>query len=283
MSRPLLGAHVSTAGGLKNAIANAERIGAECIQIFGSSPRQWRAPLPAQQVADEYLAALKDSNVKAVYLHAPYLINLASPDSELHQKSIQNLVDNLKIADALHADGVIFHLGSAGKSDRITAFKQQVKGLKAALSQTKGGKAKIVLENSSGGGGKFGATIEDIAAVINSVKSNRLGVCYDTAHGFEAGLIDEYSPKKIKDLLDTFDTLIGIDKLLALHVNDSKTAFGSNHDRHENLGKGHIGLKAFQNLAKEKRLSNTAWLLEVPGFDGMGPDKKNMDIMKSLF
>lgn len=282
MNRPHLGAHVSVAGGLKNAIINAEAIGAECIQIHATSPRQWKVSMPAQEAVDEYFEARKKSAVKTVFNHAPYLINLASPDPIIHAKSIQCLVDNLKICNLIKAEGVIFHLGSSKDGNRADALTQQINAIKEAIKKAPG-ESLVILENSAGGGNKFGHTLEDIAAVIDGVGSDRVAVCFDTAHAFEAGVIEEYTKENVKTLWDAFDKIIGLKKLIALHVNDSKTAYMSNHDRHENLGHGFIGLAAFQNLAKEKRLNHTSWLLEVPGFDEMGPDLKNMEVLKKLF
>lgn len=281
MNKPLLGAHVSAAGGLKNVIANAEALGAECVQIHATSPRQWSVKLPKSEDVLEYKKLLSDSTLQKIFIHAPYLINLASPDPVIHKKSIDNLMGNLEICELIGAEGVIFHLGSAKDGDRQTAFNQQVEALTYVLKNHKG-KSKIILENSAGGGNKFGASLEDIGAIINAVKSDSLAVCYDTAHAFEAGLIPNYEKPVVKKLWDDFDKVIGLNRLIALHVNDSKTEFASNHDRHENLGEGYLGLDSFKNLAAEKRLSHASWLLEVPG-DGEGPTKKQLDLLKSLF
>ena len=138
------------------------------------------------------------------------------------------------------------------------------------------------MENSASGK-KVGAWPEEMKIMLEGVNSNRVKICLDTAHSFESGLIEKYEPENIKTFLDYWDKEVGLDNVIALHVNDSKTISGSHNDRHENIGDGHIGLGGFKNLAKEKRLWDKPWILEVPGFEDSGPDKKNVDILKLLF
>ncbi len=280
--RPKIGAHVSAAGGLHKAVENAQKIGAEVIQIFGASPRSWRGALPAPEAVKKFKEAAAAAKIGIVYLHASYLVNLAGANPYNREQSILSLTDHLKIAESIGARGLIFHLGSSGEGDLDAAKKQTTDGLKKILKAVPGN-AKLIMENSSGGGAKLGFSFREIGELFHAVGSKRLGICYDTAHGFEAGLIDEYSPAKIKKLFDDFDRSIGLEHLDALHINDSKTAYGSHHDRHENLGRGEIGLTGFKNLAKDSRLYAADWILEVPGFDGLGPDKKNIETLKSCF
>ncbi len=279
---PKIGAHVSTAGGLHTAIERIQDIGGDCLQIFGASPRQWAARLPDEDKIKKFKEAVKESGIGPIYLHAAYLPNLASPVDETVEKSITNLSIHLQIAELIGANGLIFHIGSGKELPKEKAMAKVVKACKAILKKVPG-KAELVMENSAGGGQKLGSSVAEIGVMIKKIDSNRMKVCWDTAHAFEAGVMDEHSPANIKKLFNEFDKEIGLDKLVALHVNDSKTPFNSHHDRHENIGEGHIGLSGFKNLAKEKRLGHTAWFLEVPGFDGMGPDKKNIDILKALF
>lgn len=281
-SRPFIGGHVSVSGGFTKGIDNAEAIGAEAIQFFGASPQQWAAKLPSEKDAEAFRTRREKSNVERAYLHAAYLVNLASPDDVMRMKSLANLTTHFKIAHLLGADGLIFHLGSGKEMPREEAIKWQIGAIKGILKDVPN-ETQLVMENSAGGGQKIGSNPEEMGIIMSAVNSPRLKICYDTAHAFEAGIIDEYSPAKIKELFDKWDKEVGLENIVALHVNDSKTPYNSHHDRHENIGEGHIGLKGFQNLAKEKRLNHTAWLLEVPGFEGMGPDKKNVDILKNLF
>lgn len=278
----LIGGHVSAAGGLKNAIENAERIGADAIQIFGASPRQWGAKVPDQKNIESYRAALVGSRVKAVYLHGAYLVNLASPEKATREKSVKNLSTHLAIVDAIGADGLIFHIGSGKEMPKKDAMKEAVACMKQVLKNVPG-KARLVIENAAGGGQKLGAFPKDIGEMMRAVGSSRVKVCVDTAHAFEAGLIDEYTTEKTKQFLKLWDDEVGLEHIVALHVNDSKSPYDSHYDRHENIGKGYIGLKGFQVLAQQKALHDKAWLLEVPGFDGEGPDEKNLSILRGCF
>ena len=293
---PTIGGHVSTAGlrlakagsghamagGVVNAILNAKRIGAEAIQFFGASPQMWAARGPSAEEAGKFRAAYKESGIKAAYLHAAYLVNLASSNDIFYMKSVQSLTDHLRIADALGIDGLIFHIGSSKGMSREAALAQEVEGMKKVLAAVPG-HTHLLMENTAGGGEKIGASIEEIAHLFKAVNSERVKICFDTAHAFEAGLIAEYTPEAVKNLFDAWDKVVGLENLTVIHVNDSKTIAGSHHDQHQNIGEGHIGLKGFRALAGEKRLHDKAWLLEVPGFEDEGPDAKNIKILKSCF
>lgn len=279
-----VGAHVSVAGGLYKGIEKAVAIGAHTIQIFGSSPRQWTTRFPDKHSIDLYKDAIKKSKITSVYLHAPYLVNLGTFKDDHWNKSIKNLIDHLQIAKLINANGLIFHVGtiSTPEESRTLSLERAALGMKEVLKQVKG-KTQLIMENSAGGPNKIGYSLEDLAAIFKKVKSSRVKICLDTAHALEAGLIESYSPQLIKKLFDEFDEKIGLEHLSVLHVNDSKTPYNSHHDLHENIGKGHIGLEGFKNLAREKRVRNKPWILEVPGFDHVGPDKKNIELLNSCF
>lgn len=278
----MIGAHVSAAGGLYHAFINAEKIGAECIQIFGGSPKMWRARAQTEAELKKYSEAQKLSSVGHVYLHASYLVNLGSDKGANRENSVLSLIDHMAIAEQIKAQGVIFHLGSSMSGTKEDAFEFTVTGMKEVLKHVPG-ETFLIMENSAGGGHKLGLDFAEVGAIMKKVGSKRVKVCLDTAHIFEAGGIDEYSKAKVKKLFDDFDRHIGLDNLIALHVNDSKTPYNSHHDRHENIGDGHIGLDGFKNLAADKRLHGLDWLLEVPGRDNSGPDRENIEILKSCF
>lgn len=280
--RLIIGAHVSAAGGLKNAVTNARSIGAEAMQIFGASPQSWRTKQPSAEDVAAYRGAYESSGLKGCYLHAAYLVNLASSNPDFYTNSVQSLIDHLKIAEAIGAEGLIFHLGSSKGWNREEAIAQEIEGVRKVLAAVPG-KAKLVLENSAGGGEKIGATIGEVAQIFKGANSDRVAVCYDTAHGFEAGLVSAYTKASVKRLFDEWDAALGLGAIEVMHANDSMTAAGSFHDKHENIGEGHIGLPGFKALAGEKRLHDKVWLLEVPGFEGSGPDRKNIEILKSCF
>ncbi len=283
MSKPRIGAHVSVAGGLYKGIENGTAIGAECIQIFGASPRQWGASLPSAVEVQKFKDAWKASSIQSVLLHAPYLNNLASPEAATIAKTIKNMTAHMTIAKMIGATGVVFHTGSGkveGVPAREASLKKAVEVMKQILKNTPGD-TKLIIENVAGGGARLAATPKEIGQMVDMCADDRVAVCYDTAHGFEAGLIHEHTPATVKKLFDEFEKYVGCERIIAVHANDSKTEFDSHHDRHENIGQGFIGKDAFTYLAAEKRLAHTHWFLEVPGYDGLGPDKKNVDILKA--
>ncbi len=281
MDRPTIGAHVSAAGGLLNAILHAQHIGAEAIQFFGSSPRQWAVRMPSAKDSAAFKIAAKQAQLHAVFLHAPYLINLATSDVPLWKKSVALLTATMKISEMIGAKGAIVHVGSGeGGLFREQSLARATSGIKQVLRQVSG-KSLVIIENSAGGGEKVGKDLAEIAWFIKKTGSKRVGVCLDTAHAFEAG-ITEYSSTGVQKLANEVERTIGWPRLVVLHANDSKTAFNSKHDRHENIGKGHIGEEGFKNLLRHEKFRCVPFVLEVPGYDGNGPDKRNVDALKRL-
>lgn len=279
----IIGAHVSTSGGLYTCFKRAKEIGATGIQIFGASPRQWNAKLPSEEDLQKYHQAQKDLGLGPVFLHASYLVNLASPNNELWQKSINNLAIHFEIANLLKASGLIFHLGSFKGWTKQQGLERLKDGVLAVLEKVKQENSYLVMENSSGGGDKIGGSIEDLGILFNSINNERVKICIDTQHTFASGSIKLYSKQNIDEFINLCDKAFGWDNVIALHINDSKTEYGSFKDRHENLGEGLIGIDGLKNLALNKKASQMVWLLEVPGFDNTGPDKCNIDIVKNLF
>lgn len=279
--RPLLGAHVPAAGGLWNAVDHGEAIGAECIQIFGASPRSYTATLPGPEVVNRFKERLSKSSIKAVYQHGAYLVNLGSDDSATLKRSIGNLAAHMQIAELIGSRGVIFHVGSPNGGDRKAALDRAVIAMKEVLKKAPGG-AQLIMENS-GSVKKIGGSIEELGYLLKEVHSPRVKVCVDTAHSLEAGLIESYTPANVKKFFDSWDKEVGIKNIVAIHANDSKTPYNSQNDKHENIGEGFIGMEGFRALASEKRIAHCACFLEVPGFDGNGSDKKNMDRIKQCF
>ena len=165
--------------------------------------------------------------------------------------------------------------------DKEKSLNQAISGMKKVLANVPG-KSFLVMENTAGGGEKIGKTIEELAFIFKKIGSKRVKICLDTAHAFESGIV-KYDAGNIKAFADRVDKEIGLENVVAIHANDSKTLWNSHNDRHENIGEGYVGLPGFKALAKEKRLWDKAWLLEVPGFDNNGPDKRNIKILKSYF
>ncbi|MEK7636487.1 MAG: deoxyribonuclease IV [Patescibacteria group bacterium] len=279
--KPRIGGHVSVAGGLKNGILRAKEIGANTIQFFGSSPRSWAVQQHRKNDIEEFKNTAKEYGVFPLFIHANYLVNLASPDELLRKKSELSLRAQLKQANDIGVHGLIFHIGSGKETPKNEALTIVVGAIERIMGSVDGD-AFLVIENSAGGGQKIGSSIKEIGTIIQRVGDQRVKMCFDTAHAFEAGIIESYTAKNITALVSDIKKYIGIKKLVALHINDSKSPFNSHYDRHENIGEGYLGLSAFKNLLCEPCLAVPAWILEVPGFDGMGPDKKNIDILKSL-
>jgi deoxyribonuclease-4 len=276
----LIGAHVSTAGGLVRALERAEAMGAESMQIFNQSPRAWR---PTKYSEDDFAAfreRLQESRVKSVYIHAVYLINVASDDPEVCRKSLTSLTHALSVGDGIGADGVIVHPGSGKGQAPAPTFKKLGKAIKAALKETNS--TPLLFENTAGAGFTIGRTFEELARVIEvSGAGERLGVCLDSCHLLASGYEVRKRPA-FGAVVDEYDSLVGLDRLRALHLNDSKVALGSNVDRHANLGEGELGEKGIRVFLREPRFEGLPVLVEVPGPDGHGPGKGQLDIAKRL-
>ena len=280
MIKRRIGGHVSSAGGFLAALDRAQAIGANTIQIFGASPVQWRATLPKKEDADAFKKECSVRDITPVFLHAPYLINLASPKGELAAMSRTLLEKHTAIAAELGAQGVIFHIGSRGERPQDEARDIVVHALRAILDNTKEG--NVIIENNAGAGNLVGDTIEEIASIYKGVHSERVGVCIDTAHAFESGLLSDFSAAAIDVFMNKIHQEIGVHALWAVHLNDSKTPAGSKRDRHENIGEGCIGSKGLARFINHPALRQIPLILEVPGFDNKGPDKKNIDRVRLL-
>ena len=281
MDTNLIGAHVSAAGGPQKAVERAVELGVSVFQTFGSSPKQYQVAEPKEEDVLAFKQARKEAGITHIFLHGPYLVNLASSTPAVRHSSRTALAGHLRIAQKLGADGVIFHVGSVGAGNhKGDALERVIKGMKEVLEKVPGS-ADLILENGSGGGGKIGSTIEDIATIVKGVDSKRVGVCVDTCHAFTAGVL-VCTPEGINDFFDNWEQELGEGVLRAIHANDSKAEAGSYMDRHENIGEGRIGKDGFRNLANDPRASKLPWILEVPGFEGGGPDKKNIAILRKI-
>lgn len=277
----LLGGHLSIAGGYEKALERASAIGANALQIFSGNPRSFSGPaVLSDSAVAEFKRRAAGLGISPVYFHAPYLINLASEEmtGELSEKL---LIAELSTASRLGVRGSIVHLGSfkkASDEEKERQYKLLVKRIKTILASAKGGSVFIV-ENA--GTRKIGRTIEEIAEIISTVNSQRLKVCLDTCHLHAAGY-DLNGKEKLETFLKEFEEKIGLTRLECFHINDSRDPFGSLRDRHDNIGEGEVGKEVFKLLLNHPKLKHRPFLLEVPGFDDMGPDKKNLDILKSL-
>lgn len=277
---PSLGAHVSSAGGIDKAVDRAVAIGAESFQIFGAAPQMWRRKHHPDEDTESYRQKFRKAKLRSSFIHAVYLINLASPDDELLRKSIDTLTAELDLASRIGADGVIFHVGSHMGSGFDHALPRIAAGMSEALDRTPDD-ALLLLENNAGAGRSVGSRFEELSAIMNAVNSPRVRVCLDTCHAHAAGY-NVATIAGLKQTIDDFQREIGGEMLDAIHANDSKTELGSGKDRHENIGQGTIGIKAFRRMVRNRVLRKASWLLEVPGFQGDGPGEADVAILKAL-
>lgn len=274
-----LGAHVSAAGGIDKAIDRAALMGAETIQIFGSPPQSFRPPTHTPESITSFKLKAQEAGISPIFLHAPYLINLVTPNQSHLEVSINCLISALNLAGDLGAEGVIFHTGSSLGADFESILSQVVASVKKILSATSG--PKLIIENSAGAGGTVGDSPEEIGAIIKEVDSPRLGVCLDTQHAFASGY-DLTKQTGLDKLMADYSIHVGLDRLVVVHANDSKVPLGSNRDRHANIGEGLIGKSGFKLIKKNKTLASLPWIIEVPGLADKGPDKENLDLLRIL-
>src|SRR3989339_266565 len=271
------GAHLSIVGGYSEALKRAQNIGADSLQIFSSPPRNWRLNKPDKESVELFLQTKKELGIDPVYFHATYLINLAGEDA-VAERSVEFLIKELNIASTLGIRGSIIHLGSFKGHKTQEAYKKFLKNIEKVLLKIPQDSMFII---EGAGNRKIGVTLEEIAEIINDLEDKRVKVCLDTCHLWSAGY-DISDIKKFDQFLKEFDAKIGLEKLEAWHVNDSRDPFASLRDRHENIGQGTMGLKTFKAFLNNKKINDRAFIIETPGFDGNGPDKKNLDILKKL-
>jgi deoxyribonuclease-4 len=306
MPKPILGAHKSIAGGFYKAVDAAHRCGCDCVQIFTGAPQQWSVQAVkttsqsgglltknnnrwrAKEIVEEdvtlFAGRLKELAIGHALSHSSYLINLGSPDDDLWERSIAGMVVELERAEQLGLPYVVMHPGS----HTTTTPEEGIARIAAALDEVHQRvpemKSQILLENTAGQGSNLGWRFEQLAAILAAVtQSERLGVCFDTCHAFAAGypLAD---PVDYKATWKEFDKLVGIERIKAIHLNDSKKEQGSRVDRHEHIGRGKLGLSAFANLLADRRFRLVPMYLETPKGDEDGEplDVINLRILRDL-
>lgn len=271
---------MSTAGGTHTAIDRALGIGAETIQVFSGAPQAWkRKNYKAEEVAEFKKRSLEE-DVRPCFIHGLYLMNFASSNPDQLAKSYDALVAEMHAASLIGAKGVIFHLGSHRGAGYEACVEQVIEYCNRILEATPED-AWLILENSAGMGGAVGSKFAELGRILKSCQNDRVRICLDTQHTFAAGY-DVKTPAGLESTLDEFDREIGLDRLAAVHANDSKPALGAGLDRHENIGDGQIGREGFINILSHKAFADIPFLLEVPGFDDQGPDAQNVAILKAL-
>lgn len=273
-----VGAHVSIAGGLPNAIKNTLNISGTCLQIFAGSPRTWaRNPFPKDKT-EEFNLAIKKYQLDPVFIHALYLVNLASNNPELLEKSYQALLMDLQNGQTINSAGVVVHIGSHQGRRFDSTETQVVHLIKKLLKNTKD--TPFIIENSAGQKGKIGS-IEEMAVLVKEINDPRVKICLDSAHIFEAGY-DLRKIEVVQDLVNELESKNLLKHLVCLHLNDSKTVLDSGHDQHANIGEGEIGKVGLSNFINHPKLEHLPIILEVPGDNKSGPDLKNILATRAL-
>jgi deoxyribonuclease-4 len=264
------------------ALSRAERIGAECVQIFVKNNMQWLGKPPGPDEAAGFAADRARSDLKAVFGHAGYLINLGGPPSPNRARSLQSLVQEISFAGALGLPFLVLHPGAHLGAGEERGLELIVAGLDEALAATKKSRVRLALENTAGQGTCLGHKIEHLAAIFDAVRQpERLGLCLDTAHFFAAGF-DLWTGKGWDAAIRKVEKLIGRKRILAFHLNDSKTGLGSRVDRHEHIGKGRIGLAGFRHIVNDARFVETPGCLETPKSDDLREDIENLATLRAL-
>ncbi|HEX5103633.1 MAG TPA: deoxyribonuclease IV [Pirellulaceae bacterium] len=300
---PILGAHQSIAGGFHRAVERAAAVGCETVQIFTAAPHQWPKNLPlsyqknstknnnqwrakaiTEAEAEQFAAALAERKIAHPLSHSSYLINLASPDAALRSKSVESMIVELQRAAQLGIPYVVVHPGAhttASLEEGLSLVAKSLDEIHAALPKTP---AQILLEITAGQGSCLGHRFEHLAEILKQTKKpERVGICFDTCHAFAAGY-DLRGAQSYKAMWCAFDDLLGIGRLKAIHLNDSKRELGSRVDRHEHIGRGHIGAEGFRLLLRDRQLREIPMYLETPKGDHEGEtwDAINLRTLREL-
>jgi len=274
------GFHISIAGGFSKVIERANSRHCETIQFFSRNPRGWKySPLNKEEVK-EFRSSIYSSTLFPVFLHMPYLPNIASLKSKFYKRSIHSIISDLQRAEQLGAQYLIIHIGHRMESSEEKAIEAVSDGIGQAFEKVKNS-IVLLMENTAGQGSEIGYNFEQIKRIIAGVEDNkRLGVCLDTAHTLEAGY-DLSNKDGLERTLETFDQEVGLNRLHLLHLNDSKTPLGSRKDRHWHIGEGYIGMEGFKNLINHPILRQLPGIMETPRKDTV-EDLKNMEVIRSL-
>ncbi len=273
-----LGGHVSIAGGIYNAVQNTLNIGGNCMQIFAGSPRLWfRKPFSEADVK-KFKEGISTNNLGPVFIHALYLVNLATDNPDLLEKSVSSLVADLNNGYQINSAGIIVHVGSHQGRGFDSVKDQLVAVIERVLDQTE--HTNLILENDAGQNGKIGS-IEELSYLKEKINNDRIKICLDTAHLFESG-VDLRSEESINLFISSLKENNILSDVVCIHLNDSATDLDSHRDMHANLGDGKIGIDGLKMLINSKEFSHLPLILEVPGDNKQGPNKKNIDIAINL-
>jgi deoxyribonuclease-4 len=275
-----LGAHVSIVGGVDKAIDRAASIRAECIQIFSGAPIAWKRKTYSEEELGTYRQKVQSTGIEPAFIHAPYLVNLATDVDDILARSVDALVADMRAAHLLGALGVVVHLGSHAPAGWDERFGQVIAACSRILAATPDD-TWLILENRAAVG-QIGSTLAELGVIVRAVASERIKICLDTQHAWAVGY-DLKTSAGLSVTLEEFAQAIGLERLVLVHANDSGCPMGARLDRHENIGQGSIGLDGFTNLMSRSELEAVPFVLEVPGFDGDGPDARNVELLKAIW
>ncbi|MFX1581536.1 MAG: deoxyribonuclease IV [Promethearchaeota archaeon] len=274
----LIGCHIM--GGVKDSPQNAHDLGVEVMQIFTRGPSQWKCKPLEDDVITKFKQEIKFFNIQCVLAHSIYLINLASVDKTIRRKSERAFLEEMDRCEALNIPYLVFHPGSFRNSTEKRGIRRLVNSLNRLLHQRPSHKVQMLIENTAGGGSLLGGNFEQISSIREQLDfPERVHVCFDTSHAFAAGY-DLSTPTGYHEILDEFDSIIGLPYLKAFHLNDSKTALSSHHDRHENIGLGYISEATFAEIINDPRFRLHPMTLETPG--GEEWFRKNLAVLFRL-
>jgi deoxyribonuclease IV len=275
----LIGAHVSPSGGLYKAVERGVERGCEAIQIFNQSPRMWRPTAYGEEDFAAFREAMAASPIEAVLIHAVYLLNCASEDRDIRDKSLASLTHSLRVGHAIGASGVVLHPGSALKGHVGEAIERAGATIAEALKESEA--CELHLENTAGAGATLGRSFEQLAALLEAGDSERLGVCLDSCHLLASGY-DIRSPQGMASVLRECNRALGRGRVRSLHLNDSQTPLGSNRDRHANVGRGELGEQGCIAFLGAKGLQKLPCVLETPGENRSGPSAQEIAYVRKL-
>jgi deoxyribonuclease-4 len=278
----LFGAHESIAGGLFNAIERGHKATCDTIQMFNKSNNQWRARKLEAPEVDKFLQAIETTGVTAATSHTSYLINIASPDAALNRKSFESLKEEMERCRLLRIPNLVIHPGSHVGSGEEAGLNLVAENINRLFDELRDNTVTLLLETTAGQGSNLGYTFEQLAYLIERTEDKEhVGVCFDTCHVFAAGypLADA---KDYRKTMQRFDDVIGLDRLRIIHMNDSMKELGSRRDRHEHIGKGHIGLDGFRNFVNDRPLEKVPMILETPKGEDLAEDIENLSVLRGL-
>lgn len=276
----MIGSNVPARGGFHTGFLWGDKWECECIQIYITLSRQWEVTELTQKEAIQFKTAWKNSSVKQVVVHVPFLVNLASPNKEVWQKSIDRLITEISRAEKFGVSFLVLHPGSCGDLTKEEGIKRITQALDIVFQNFERPSVKVLLETMAGQGTMLGSSFEEIAEILEKAASPEfLGVCFDTGHVFMAGY-DLRSYDGYEAVLEEFDKIISLKKIGCFHLNDSKTKLGSRNDRHACIGEGELGLQVFHALLRDRRFSDTPKILEIPERDERSKD--NLELLRKL-